>query len=631
MLEGSGKYPSDLDDDFDAYGNESVSGSEDGTQGFSDGEYDEEQSDSLEYLDDKDFDSNELNGSDDFDRDAYLAWRQKDIKSDELKEALGSLDKDILREIIRAHHKKQDNGQDRLLKRYENSVFKVFIHAKQYDYDRPYMPAEPMSASGSGFVIMYEGKPYLMTNAHVADSTTLLEIRLADDTKKYPAKVRNVDHDCDLALLEVDDEDFWDKAVPLELGEMPNMQQKLQVYGFPMGGSEFCITEGQVSRIEVDTYAQSGVQLLQTQVTAAINPGNSGGPAIHDGKILGVAFQGYNVGDLLGYIIPPPVMKHFLQDAISPGPYKGFPDLAIEFQKLENPKLRKLEGMQEDQTGIRIKRIAPLSSAAGILKVDDILLELDGHRIRNDGTIALDFAKRLSYNFLINDKQIGDKIAAKVLRDGKELELEFYVTNRANTTYKSGSEYDKAPTYYITSGLVFMPLTDNFMDDASGFFSRVSIDLEKYSSQHKKELDEEVVFIHSALPTQETKDTLGYSGCIISEVNGRKIKNLRDAIEAFESNTDKPHVILTEDKNKLVVDNLSTEQNRQILDKFGITKDRSDDLLAPKHYRPGCPEGTAFLPGFEQIRAQMAWLKPKSEQEKEEIEQQKQSKQKLAI
>src|SRR5690606_31975365 len=97
------------------------------------------------------------------------------------------------------------------------------------------------------------------------------------------------------------------------------MRDKVQVIGFPMGGEEVCLTDGRASRIELGTYAQGGTELLNIQVTAPINPGNSGGPAIKPGtnEVLGVAFQGYDIGDALGYIIPAPVLRHFAEEATS--------------------------------------------------------------------------------------------------------------------------------------------------------------------------------------------------------------------------------------------------------------------------------------------------------------------------
>jgi hypothetical protein len=63
-----------------------------------------------------------------------------------------------------------------------------------------------------------------------------------------------VGHDCDLALLTVTDPDFWatpGAMLPLELGEVPALQESVLVCGYPTGGDNTSITSGVVSRVEV--------------------------------------------------------------------------------------------------------------------------------------------------------------------------------------------------------------------------------------------------------------------------------------------------------------------------------------------------------------------------------------------
>lgn len=509
-----------------------------------------------------------------------------------------TLDQSALQEMLAQFKNEKAQNQEELLKRHENSVVKIFSYHKLYDYDSPWMPPLTSRSGGSGFIVKHGGERFILTNAHVADNVSLLNLRLADDSKKYTATVKNIDHDCDLAILDVKDPKFWEQVDPLEIGDMPKVRSSLQVYGFPMGGEEFCITEGQVSRVEFDTYVNAEVPLLQAQVSAAINPGNSGGPAIQDGKVVGVAFQGSSAGEGLGYIIPPPVIKHFINDYLSKGPYQGFPDLHFDYQTLESDKLRKSYGLKAHQTGIRIKKVPPLSAAQGYLKEDDVLLELDGVSIKNDGSVETEFNKRVDFHHLINMKQIGDSINANILRDGKPLSLDIPLLYRANTLYYSSRETEKSPTYYSVSGMILMPLTDNFMDDATSFFSGVDINIAKYQEKYKKQPGEEIVFIKQVFAHEKTKDLLDAEGTIIKEVNGKKINNLRDAISAFEGNKrNRPHVVVTKGGDKLIVDKLSEKENKQILKQFNVSRSCSKDLKKPPVFRPGCPEAR-MLTGY---------------------------------
>jgi S1-C subfamily serine protease len=204
------------------------------------------------------------------------------------------------------------------------SVVKVFTVHSSPNYFQPWQNKPQRETSGSGVVVTapVPGGVGILTNAHVVADQTFVQVRRHGSSVKHRARVHAVGHACDLAVLAVDDRSFWAEGAdtphpptPLSLGDVPHLQDQVTVVGFPQGGDNLSITSGVVSRIELTNYAHGAAQLLAIQLDAAINPGNSGGPALgSDGSVVGLAFQNLANADNIGYVIPTPIIRRFLED-----------------------------------------------------------------------------------------------------------------------------------------------------------------------------------------------------------------------------------------------------------------------------------------------------------------------------
>lgn len=69
-----------------------------------------------------------------------------------------------------------------------------------------------------------------------------------------------------LALLTVNDDEFWEGVVPVEFGDLPALQDAVTVVGYPIGGDTISVTSGVVSRIEILSYVHGSTELLGLQV-----------------------------------------------------------------------------------------------------------------------------------------------------------------------------------------------------------------------------------------------------------------------------------------------------------------------------------------------------------------------------
>jgi S1-C subfamily serine protease len=103
----------------------------------------------------------------------------------------------------------------------EKSVIHITTFRQEPDWNLPWRSDMVRPASGSGFVI--RGKR-IMTNAHVVSWGKQILVHRYQDPRPYLARVSFVGHDCDLALLEVEDEKFFDGLEPLEIGTLPKVR-----------------------------------------------------------------------------------------------------------------------------------------------------------------------------------------------------------------------------------------------------------------------------------------------------------------------------------------------------------------------------------------------------------------------
>ena len=456
------------------------------------------------------------------------------------------------------------------------AIVQVYTVCTEYDYDMPWQIVRQERKTGSGCII--EGKRVL-TNAHVVSDQTFIQVRRAGDGKKYTAQVEAVAHACDLAILKINDDSFFSGVKPLELGPLSKMGDKVAVYGFPTGGDELCITEGVVSRVEYRKYAHSRAYLLACQIDAAINSGSSGGPVIKDGRVVGIAFQSVRSGENIGYMVPVVIIDHFLRD-MEDGRYDGIPSLEISWQTMENPSLRSKYQMSDGQSGVLITHLPPGSPAEQRLKVSDVVLSIDDKPIGNDGKISFRENERIHFEFGVHHKPMGDAVQLRILREKEIMEVRIPVTVSVDSlALVPFRQYDRAPTYYILGGLVFQPLTGNFLD-TWGKVEKAPPFLVSHFYHGKRDRGRGQVIVLTSILGGEI--TVGYEQAqyhVISQVNGENISSMVDLVKAIRTNTGPHHTLMDEGGHQIVLEQVKiTEQSEALLKRYKIKSDRSDDL-----------------------------------------------------
>jgi S1-C subfamily serine protease len=299
---------------------------------------------------------------------------------------------------------------------------------------------------GSGFV--YDKEGHIITNYHVVDGATSLEVDFPSGLK-LEGKVVAKDPDSDLAVVKVDAP--ADQLVPLALGDSSQLKvgQPVIAIGNPFGLTS-TMTTGIVSALgrtmESMRQAPGGSFFTaagQIQTDAAINPGNSGGPLLDTmGEVIGinraiqtnqtvVASEPGNIG--IGFAIPINIVKRVVPFLIKDGKF-DYPYLGLS--SLDNLSLRILKalgvnneigayvtsvvsGGPADKGGVKAGN--ETTAIQGLSKGGDWIVAIDGQPVKDFGSFL---------NYLIMNKQPGDTVTLTVNRNGEKVDLKVTLEKR---------------------------------------------------------------------------------------------------------------------------------------------------------------------------------------------------------
>jgi S1-C subfamily serine protease len=295
----------------------------------------------------------------------------------------------------------------------------------------PFIEPESQSggtATGSGIVLDDQG--HILTNNHVIEGASKIQVKLGASEHEYTAEVVGTDPASDLALLKV--EAPAGELTPLKLGDSAKMEvgDPVVAIGNPFG-LDRTVTSGIVSALQRQIQAPDGFSIDNViQTDAAINPGNSGGPLINGaGEVIGINSQietggsGSNGNVGIGFAIPINTAKEVIHELETKGSvehaYLGIEGGSItpELAKAVNLPVEKgvliqsvEKGGPAEKAGIEGGTTQATIAGAEITLGGDIITEAEGKKIDGMEEIIE----------LVNEKKPGDEVTLKLLRDGKE-------------------------------------------------------------------------------------------------------------------------------------------------------------------------------------------------------------------
>ncbi len=408
-----------------------------------------------------------------------------------------------------------------------NSVVQISSTLRLPNYLQPWNKRSS-TVTGTG-TILKGGR--VLTNAHVVMFASQIYVQGFQGAERVEAKPLFIAPNIDLALLQIEDEEFYAKRPSLEISpQLPLNGQSVKVYGYPIGGSDLSTTEGVVSRIELAPMF-NGAMALRIQVDAAVNPGNSGGPAISDGRMIGVVFSKAKQAESTGYLIAGEEVVAFLQD-IEDGSYDGRPQWMHSFQSLENESLREFHGLNKDTGGVLIKQIHG-DEEKSALKVGDIVTSIQGQPISKDGKATVTDSLRLPFFYFVPKSSKAAAISLEVIRDGKTQAIEIAMDTELSRVIGYEPHY---PRYFLCGPIVFTQATSGLVNSfppqlVTPMLHRFSPLLLRIADSPSFDGEELVTISSNPFASPLMKGYNSPTLATLTTINGEAVKNLEHAAQ----------------------------------------------------------------------------------------------------
>lgn len=264
-------------------------------------------------------------------------------------------------------------------------------------------------AIGSGFLIEHQGHDYLLTNNHVVEGATSINI-VFPNGQQFTGEAVGQDDELDVAVLRVKGK--VQGLTPVKLGDSDRVEigDWVIAIGNPIG-LQHTVTAGIISATErtVPRPDNKGHFYHMIQTDAAINPGNSGGPLVNAaGEVIGINTAIATNTEGINFAIPINRVKQILPQLIEKGKvtrawlgiYIGdvTADLAEHF------------GIKPGE-GVLVNDVVKGSPAEGLLQRGDVVLSVDGQAVHNTDELQQ----------AIMFRQVGEKVSLEIIRAGQRL------------------------------------------------------------------------------------------------------------------------------------------------------------------------------------------------------------------
>lgn len=426
------------------------------------------------------------------------------------------------------------------LERARRAVVSVRVTGQDYDWRTPWSKLSPWTRFINGVVV---GERSLLTTGDNLGNQTLIEVQRLGDPQRFPARLKRVDYELPLALIEVDDAAFWEGLAPLPIAPRVPTEGDVQVHRWLASG-QFEAARATVRQVRSGTHGLSRTGVLTIDLSSTLDRAGWGEVVVGDGALIGLSTS--KSGEMLAAIAAP-VLAQFVA-AASEEPYRGVARGGFTWQRLTNPALRAHLGLTAAESGVRVDRVLPHGSAAGVLLPGDVLLAIAGVALDNSGYFDHPAYGKVLFDLLFTTgPRPGETVEVRMARGGERKTVSITLRRIAPEDERAPPySFDRQPDNAVFGGLVFQHLTGPYLSTWGNW--RAAAPMRLLIAYDREGIwptpqQPRVVILTQVLPDPAN---LGYQELrdhIVTAVNGRPARTLDEVRAAFNQPAGRYHVV----------------------------------------------------------------------------------------
>jgi len=428
-------------------------------------------------------------------------------------------------------------GVDRAPSTMQESIVRFDVTRNNHNFRVPW-DKRAQSVSKLGAVIA--GNEVLTTAQGLANHT-LVRLQKGGRGRWFNGQVKWVDFQANLAVVGVSDEIFWNNLTPVQFAEADELRDNLQVVRWRAGNIERRAAE--FSRFTVADANFNQAPRIELKASSEIEGAGRGELMVSGAKVVGLVAS--KSGSTCS-VIPAPFITAALK-LRADGNYRGLGYFDFVWQPASNPATTEYFELNGPARGVLVIKTSTRPGVKSPLKLHDIILEVDGFPIDIQGDyLDPDYGHVIMEYLACRNKWAGDLVKLKVWRDGKTREIDYTLpkadfTDNLVTDRPEGAE----PTYLIAGGLVFVPLSAEYLSSWGNDWQRSApFRLVFYNNQKPEKAQRSLVVLSLVLPDFYN---IGYQernaqNLVLDKANGLRIDTLESLANALNSPEEGFHV-----------------------------------------------------------------------------------------